>query len=125
MDAKLLGSLIAITLACGGCQRYPKEVAGPFYLDYGEDQPVALFRCPKGPANGCANDGLPETVIAAGGSRDFIVVQNTAGYYYFKRLPEERYGWGDNPEKIIGPLSSEEFSTAKRRLGLPELTVRP
>lgn len=108
-------------MSCG-----PVEVADPFYLDHIPDSSeVALYRCPDGPAKGCAIDGLPgPQVIAAGGSDRFIVVHNSAGYYYFARTPQEKRGWGNEPEKIVGPLTMEEFEAAKRTFDLPDLKVR-
>jgi hypothetical protein len=126
---------IAIALATAGCGRGVIEVDDPFYLMYIEDpREVALFRCPIEPGVGCAIDGLPGPYVeAAGADERFIVVaQRPSGresgptrYYYFARVPEEKRGWGNNPERIIGPLDAEEFAAAKARLGLPEFTVRP
>ncbi len=116
-----------MAMLVSGCSNNAIKVSGPFYLDYIEDpSQVALFRCPSGPSKGCAIDGLPgPEVIAAGASKNFIVVHNTSGYYYFKRVPEERRGWGNNPEEIIGPLSESAFKDAKARFNLPDFTVHP
>ena len=72
-------------------------------------------------------------VEAAGADERFVVVAQRPGsdgggptrYYYFARVPEETRGWGNNPERIVGPLDEQEFAAAKARLGLPEFTVRP
>jgi hypothetical protein len=126
-----LGSVVAAcALLLAGCDK-PKEVSHPFYLWYLDDPTdVSLFRCPSGPDGGCAVDGLPLShVVAAGANKNFIVVEQmqpggVAGYFYFARVPEETRGWGNNPEVIIGPLSSDAFAEAKTRLQLPELSVR-
>jgi hypothetical protein len=60
-------------------------------------------------------------VLAAGADSHFVTVHSTRGYYYFARVPQERAGWGSNPERIIGPLTEAEFALAKREHGLPEL----
>jgi hypothetical protein len=81
---------------------------------------------------GCAIDGLPEaTVFAAGGDKAYIVVarhpandRRITEYFYFARIPKERSGRGQDPEKIIGPLTEAQFAVAKRRLQLPEFSVR-
>ena len=106
----------------GACDSY-KEVDHPFYLHYWENGDVDLIRCPNGRDNGCAVDGLPENVLAAGASRRFVVAQTFTGYFYFARVPQETGGWGNNPERIIGPLRAEEFASAKAKLHLPEFTV--
>ncbi len=133
MKASLRLALAVALLLAGGCTRRQIEVDHPFYLSFLEDpREIALFRCPDGPKDGCAIDGLPgPRIIAAGANRRFVVVAQTPSsggetrYYYFARVPEETYGWGNNPEKIVGPLTSEEFARAKATLPLPELTVRP
>jgi len=120
-------------LLAGGCARRPIEVDFPFYLTSIEDpREVALFRCPSGPKRGCAIDGLPgPRIIAAGANKRFVAVAQIpssggeARYYYFARVPEEASGWGNNPEKVVGPLSGEAFCRARATLPLPELTVRP
>lgn len=126
---------MALTLALlvAGCGQRPVEVDHPFYLSFIEDpHEVALFRCSNSPDDGCAIDGLPgPRVIAAGANKRFLAVaqEPTSGgearYYYFARVPEETFGWGNNPEKIIGPLTAEEFAQTKATLSLPELTVWP
>jgi len=114
------------------------HVSGPFYLMYFEtrDQ-MALFRCPDGPDRGCAIDGLPDaTVYAAGADERYIVVarhphveadhsfdQSVSEYFYFARINNERRGWGNNPEQIIGPLNDNQFRTAKRKLRLPDFSI--
>ena len=87
---------------------------------------MALYRCPDGPDGGCARDGLPgPAVAAAGANNDYLVVRTSAGYYYFRRVPQETSGWGNNPEKIVGPLTAEEFGRAKAQFKLPDFTVTP
>lgn len=119
--------LMAIALLGTGCDRLPLKVAGPFYLDRRpETSEISLYRCPEGPGKGCAIDELPVLdVIAAGGSEGFVAVHSTAGYYYFRRIDRERAGWGHKPEIVIGPLSEAEFAVASRKLGLPDLDIRP
>jgi hypothetical protein len=115
-----------LSLACAACGGGPVEVDHPFYLDALEDQEAALFRCPNGPDEGCAIDGLPGPgVLAAGADERHVVVQSTSGYYYFARIKRETRGWGDDPERIVGPLDERAFAEAKARLDLPELSVRP
>jgi len=107
------------------------EVSHPFYvMSPADSDERALFRCSDGPDAGCAIDGLPgPDVFAAGGDAQFIVVgRRRAGheeYFYFRRVPEETRGWGNNPERIIGPLSRSQFKADAHRLGLPELTHLP
>ena len=124
-----------IALAAAACDRGVVEVDHPFYLMSIEDpREVALFRCPGEPGVGCAIDGLPAPRIVAAGAdqRHVVVAQQRASdasgrtsYYYFARVPEESRGWGNNPERIIGPLDEEEFALAKANLRLPDLSVRP
>lgn len=119
-QTKLLLFMASVVL-CAGCERSPLKVAGPFYLDtMPASSEVALYRCPNGPDQGCAVDGLPMQVIAAGGNKDFIVVYGAKGYYYFHRIGNETSGWGNKPEKIVGPISETEFDAARRRLNLPQ-----
>ena len=132
---KVLLFLAFCSLVLAGCDRRYKEVDHPFYLMFIEDpRDVALFRCPDEPGIGCAIDGLPGPyVIAAGADKRFIVVAQRSDpevigptrYYYFARVPEEAFGWGKNPERIIGPLDDQEFAAAKDRLRLPDFAVRP
>lgn len=129
----LLIGLMLTASACDG-RRYV-EVDHPFYLMYIKDpREVALFRCPNEPGIGCAIDGLPgPRVVAAGANRQFVVVAQKpdsdeggpTSYYYFARVPEERGGWGNNPERIVGPLNERDFTATKVKLRLPDLTVRP
>lgn len=131
-----LGSLLLslCTLAITACDRRYNEVDHPFYLMFIEDpREVALFRCPSEPGIGCAIDGLPGPyVVAAGADRRFVVVAQRSDpdaggptrYYYFARVPQETRGWGNNPERIIGPLDDQEFAAAKARLHLPDFTVK-
>lgn len=114
-------SLMAVVAFSAGCERSPLKVAGPYYLNTMPDSSaVALWRCPNGPNQGCAVDGLPTEVIAAGSNKDFITVHGAKGYYYFHRINNETSGWGTRPEKIVGPVSKNEFDAAKRKLRLPE-----
>ncbi|HEX4301837.1 MAG TPA: hypothetical protein VHZ78_03535 [Rhizomicrobium sp.] len=110
------------------------HVAGPFYLTYFEtrDQ-MSLFRCPTGAPGGvgCAIDGLPDaTVFAAGADARYVVVarhphdnRTVTEYFYFARVDRESQGWGNGPEKIIGPISEDEFGAAQAKLGLPPLSI--
>jgi hypothetical protein len=110
------------------------EVSHPFYLMQVEGGGFALFRCPMGPDEGCAIDGLPGPYIAASGADErFVVVSQRPDdqgrglmqYYYFARVPQETRGWGHNPEIIVGPLNETQFALAKSKLDLPEFTVEP
>lgn len=134
---RLALTLIAATLM-SGCQQKRVEVSDPFYLDYIENpRAIELRRC----GNGCsAVEGLPSAnidgtgpyVVAAGANKRFIAIEQKAigrddeasSYYYFARIPDEAIGWGKNPEKIIGPLDEVQFAIAKKRLGLPDLTIK-
>ncbi|MBX3593656.1 hypothetical protein [Sphingomonas sp.] len=120
----LAGALFVVT--CAGCSPAARHVAGPFYLiERPESRELALYRCPDGPP-GCAIDELPVlNVLAAGGNDHFVAVQSDRGYYYLRRIAQERSGWGNNPEKIVGPLSEADFTASRRRLGLPDLDIRP
>lgn len=127
----MFGARIAIlglsTVLMVGCSLMAREVSGPFYVMYVADSDErALFRCPDGPNEGCAIDGLPgPDVFAAGGNATYIVVaRHRAGrdeYFYFRRVAEERRGWGANPEVIVGPLGKPEFDAASKQLELPAL----
>ena len=125
-------------LLLAGCDFGATHVAGPFYLmwiDIYED--MALYRCPDGPDDGvgCAVDGLPDgTVFAAGADSGHIVVarhprsnnvtnRSVTQYFYFARIPQETKGWGNNPEKIIGPLTQAEFEVASTTNHLPPLSI--
>ena len=125
MSAGVLTGLLLLA-ACGSQVR---EVGGPFYvMRLPDSQGRALFRCPEGPKNGCAIDGLPgPDVVRAGADNRYVVVERqVAGrseYFYFARVPEERRGWGQNPERIIGPLDAAAFDEARSRLDLPGLSV--
>jgi hypothetical protein len=112
------------------------EVDHPFYLTrVSEEIPEALVRCPDGPRGGCAIDNLPgDGAFKAGADKGWIVfareprgsdprMKLPTQYYYFERVPEETRGWGDNPEKVVGPLTEAEFTAAKARLGLPHFTA--
>ena len=131
------GPLLLAVCSIGlvACERRYKEVDHPFYLMFLDDpREVALFRCPDEPGIGCAIDGLPgKYVVGAGADKRFVVVAQRLGpdasgpnhYYYFARVPQETRGWGNNPERIIGPLNEQEFAAAKAKLELPDFTVRP
>ena len=128
-----LTALLAAALL-SGCARYPRQVDGPFYIDEVADSgEVYLFRCPGGPEKGCAVDGLPgPRIVAAGADRRYVVVAQASGaeagglsYFYFSRVRDERFGWGRDPERIIGPLTPAEFADATRRPHLPAPTIRP
>ena len=109
------------------------HVAGPFYLTYFEtEDQMSLFRCPTGPRGvGCAIDGLPDaTVFAAGADTRYVVVarhplgnRNVTEYFYFARTDRESRGWGNGPEKIIGPISADAFDAAQAKLRLPPLSI--
>jgi len=118
------------------CEPQNTHVVGPFYLSYFETRDeMAVFRCPEGPDHGCAIDGLPDaTVYAAGGDRKYVVVarhprtngsikRNVSEVFYFARIRDERSGWGNNPEHIVGPLTEKQFDSAKRELGLPSFSI--
>jgi hypothetical protein len=127
--------LAAATLLVAASGVRAVEVDHPFYLTFIEDpRDVALFRCPDGPDRGCAIDGLPgPRVLAAGANKRFVVIlqqskaspRAPARYYYFARVPGETRGWGNNPEKIVGPMDEAAFSRARAKLDLPDFTVRP
>lgn len=110
-----------------GCSPVVQEVSRPFYVMYVADSNErALFRCPDGPEGGCAIDGLPgPDVFAAGGNATHIVIARHRAdrdeYFYFRRVAEEKRGWGDNPEHLVGPLEKSEFEAASKQLGLPAL----
>jgi hypothetical protein len=85
----------------------------------------ALHRCPDGPGGGCAIDGLPgpDVFAAAANTTHVTAARRRDGreeYFWFARVPEERRGWGRNPERIIGPLSRAQFEAEVARRGLPE-----
>jgi hypothetical protein len=121
-----------------GCDSDATHVAGPFYLMWVDiSEETALYRCPDGPDRGigCAIDGLPgSTVFAAGADRRYVVVarhprdnnatnKDITQYFYFARIPEESKGWGNNPEKIIGPLTQRQFDAHRISLHLPDLSI--
>jgi hypothetical protein len=120
-------------LLLGGCGLVPTavHVAGPFYLDTIKGPDVYLFRCPDGPEYGCEGTGLPEpSIVKAGGNEKYVVVAQAdrpdsgpLRYFYFARVPQERSGWGGNPEKVVGPLTKAEFDRARERLGLPAANI--
>lgn len=114
---------LALLLLSGACSGGPTEIDHPFYLQKRETGGVDLIRCPRGPRSGCAVDGLPEKVLAAGANKQFVVARSSAGYFYFARVPQETDGWGNNPERVVGPLSAAKFEVAARELQLPPFEV--
>jgi len=44
-------------------------------------------------------------------------------YFYFARIKNERSGWGNSPEKIVGPLTQSEFEAASTAHHLPPLSI--
>lgn len=119
--------VLAALVMLAGCSDGMEQVAGPFYIGRFEVHGDPwLFRCPAEPPSGCANDTLPDgKVLRAGGDDRYITFLLPEGYYYFRRLPQERRGWGNNPEVIVGPLSEDQFAEASRELRLPALDVEP
>ncbi len=128
-------ALLALLLLAG-CDYWSAHVAGPFYLIAIDiDEGTALYRCPNGPWKDCVGDQLPgPTVFAAGGDDKYIVVAQHPGsqgatdktvtrYFYFRRVPQEAAKWWLNPEKIVGPLTPNEFNAAKASLHLPAFSV--
>ncbi|MGE8132974.1 hypothetical protein ACQKO5_05145 [Novosphingobium subterraneum] len=115
-----------LLLALAGCESEPIEVSHPFYLWHLEDPSnTYLFRCIE-PADECAVDGLPGPgVISAGADSRYVVVKTDHGYFYFKRTAHETKGWGNDPEKIIGPLNEHDFKATAEKLRLPNLSVHP
>lgn len=120
---------------CGNPYPGAAEISRPFYLMTIEDpHEQSLFRCL--PDGGCAGDGLPGPYVYAGGADrhyvvvaqhprrgDFVDLTHTS-YFYFARVPEENGGWGNNPERIVGPLTRSQFEQATRDLRLPRLSVQ-
>ncbi|HEY3814241.1 MAG TPA: hypothetical protein VGL66_13530 [Caulobacteraceae bacterium] len=126
-------TLVLAAALLGGCSRPPVHVSGPFYVGtLAETNDVYLIRCPHGPDEGCAVDGLPgPRIVAAGANGRYIVVAQAGDsddqerrYFYFARVPQEVAGWGNNPERIVGPLTQAEFDKAAHDLHLPPLTIR-
>jgi hypothetical protein len=132
-------AVVGLGLGGAGCIERNAEVSHPFYLTFPEDaQDVALWRCTEGPREGCTRDEqMPgPAIFLAGANARYVAMAryprdeerhvtdlSRTEYYYFARVPEETYGWGLNPETVVGPLSRAEFEAAKARLGLPDLTV--
>jgi hypothetical protein len=131
-------AIFLFALLLSGCGRTTTHVAGLFYLTYFENpDEMLLFRCPNGPDEGCAGESFPDaTVFAAGASEKYIVLarhpyndkdrsldRDRTEYFYFARVKEEFRGWGDNPEKVIGPLNGVEFLGAKSRYHLPNFSI--
>ena len=135
MNALRIGIILMALAALPGCGKHYVEVDHPFYLmDYGESRDrFALFRCLHEPGHGCSLDkGFGPDVIAAGANDRFVVMKmrqpsNAAQptYFYFARIPQETGGWGQRPEKLIGPLSRGEFQQRRAALGLPDANVTP
>jgi len=103
------------------------EVSDPFYLWHLEDHDApALFRCADASRFTCAIDNLPgPPLLAAGANAHFVVLYKPEDYFYFRRIADERSGWGANPEVIIVPLSKERFAAMKAELGLPDPNITP
>lgn len=113
------------------------HVAGSFYVGYIEDPAeTLLFRCPDGPNDGCEGMEPPgAAVFAARGNDQYVAVarhprtgdliratdSSVTEYYYFHRITDERRGWRMHPEKIVGPLTREQFQHEKSKLRLPDL----
>jgi hypothetical protein len=134
MGRRPAATIILGAALLGACSRAPAHVVGPFYLDTLPDtSDVYLFRCPDGPGNGCAVDGLPGPgIVRAGGNSKYVVATQAdrsdpraLHYFYFARVPQETRGWGHNPEKIVGPLTKPEFDLARQSLGLPADDIEP
>jgi hypothetical protein len=125
VKAWLIAALTAPLLAA--CSDGMEQVAGPFFVGRFEAHGDPwMFRCTDDPPAGCSGDGLPDgKVLRAGGDARHIAMQTPLGYYYFRRLPQERRGWGNNPEVIVGPLSQQQFAAVTRELALPPLDVVP
>ena len=130
----MLSAIAVIGFFAAGCSRAPVHVIGPFYLQkFVETDDIYLFRCPDGPQEGCAVDGLPgPRIVGAGGNDRYVVVAqadpsnaDVVRYFYFARVPQETRGWASNPEKIIGPLTALEFDNARKAMNLPAADVRP
>jgi hypothetical protein len=69
-------------------------------------------------------------IVKAGGNARYVVVaqedksdSRLLRYFYFARVPQERYGWGLNPERVVGPLTKAEFDRAREVLGLPTYNI--
>jgi hypothetical protein len=120
---QLRAPFILVFLLSTGCESRFTEVDPPFYLHYWENGDVDLIRCPRGPGSGCSVDHLPKNVLAAGADKHFVVARSNAGYFYFARVPQETGAWGNNPERVVGPLDAADFQAAKRQLRLPEFEV--
>jgi len=135
---RVSGAIFLFALLLSGCGPDATHVAGPFYLTYIKNpRETSLFRCVDQSTESCAGDGLPgPTIFAAGANEKYVVVvrhpykdgsfdRNRMEYFYFARVKEELHGWGENPEKIIGPLNEVAFLAAKNRYHLPDFSVRP
>ena len=114
-------------LLLSGCNRMA-AVDDPFYIGSIENAgETYLFRCLEGAGKACAVDGLPGPgVVAAGADRNHVVVRLADGnYVWFRRVPQEKSGWGANPERLIGPLDEAGFRKAQARDHLPEPSITP
>lgn len=126
-NATLTAVVALLALLGTACDNGPVEVSDPFFLWHLEDpEATALFRCVDVREMVCAIDGLPDPpVLAAGANARFVVLRKSEGYFYFRRTPQERHGWGNNSEAIIGPLSQKRFTASQRELGLPDASITP
>jgi len=118
-------ALLLLAALVAGCDGPMQEISDPFYVGSVEagGEPW-LFRCIDGAGQSCANDSLPDgRVLRAGGNSQFIAFEMERGFYYFRRVGEERRGWGNNPEVIVGPLDEARFAAITRAIGLPELAA--
>lgn len=131
MPKALSVSFAFLAMLVVGCSQREREVSHPFYvMTIADSYERALFRCPEGPDGGCAIDGLPgPDVFAAGANASYVVVARHRAsqdeYFYFRRIPDEKQGWGASPERIVGPLEKSQFEAEAKRLGLPELVSLP
>lgn len=133
----LVLSILCGTLLSGCFDKERHHVAGPFYLTYPESrEDMALFRCFRDEGNfSCVLDFMPDAeIFLAGGDNEYIVLarhpreggltdKENVEYYYFKRTPQESRGWGNNPEKVLGPFGKNEFDKRKMELNLPDFSV--
>lgn len=115
-------ALLPLLSACDGGM---VEVSDPFYLgNFESGGDPWLFRCTQGAGRGCANDTLPDgRILRAGGNAGYIAFQMDAGIFYFRRIPQEKRGWGQNPEAVVGPLDAAGYAATARELGLPAMDV--
>jgi hypothetical protein len=124
--------ILVLLSACDVSTAHKWPVAPPyFYLGYFDDpREVQLFRCFEDGV--CAADQVPEPVVFAAGANATHVVmarhpdgdQSPTEYYYIVRTPPDERGYG-NRRTLFGPFTEAQFAIEKRRLGLPEFTIRP